>query len=136
MAFELNIIAFKHAPWGGSTGLADIVVLGKDWSAATFLWNFGAPDDLVVLMSLDNAAPGSQGVSASYDAGYVHPESGAVVGATTIRPFITEENFESLVFVDVDDLVLAHTFYLTPDAELERVYCHGTFTIKQGVAEA
>jgi hypothetical protein len=136
MAFEFNPTAFKHVPWGGGSGLADIVVLGKDWSGATFLWQFGAATDLLIDISLANASAGSQGVSATYDAGYVHPETGAVVGATTIRPQIDEATLEALTYSGVADLELAHTFYITPSGEPERVYCYGTMTIKQGVADA
>lgn len=135
MAFELNMTAFRRAPWGGDTGLADIVVLGKDWSGATFLWRFGAPSDLAMDISLGNASAGSQGVSATYDAAYVHPTSGAVVGATTIRPQIDETTLEALSYSGVADLELAHTFYIDPADSIELVYCYGTMTIKQGVAD-
>lgn len=135
MAFELDITAFRRVPWGGATALADIIVLGKNWSAATFLWRFGAPADLLMDISLGNASAGSQGVSATYDATYVHPDSGAVVGATTIRPQIDEATLEALTYSGVADLEVAHTFYITPSGEPERVYCYGTMTIKQGVAD-
>lgn len=135
MAFELNIFAFRRAPWGGATGLADIVVLGKNWSAAAFLWQFGSPADLAADISLTTQTAGTQGVSATYDAGYLHPTSGAVVGATIIRPQIDETTLEALVYSGVADLLLEHTFYITPSGEPERVYCHGSFTIKQGVAD-
>lgn len=135
MAFELDITAFRRVPWGGATGLADIVVLGRDWSGASFLWQFGAPSDLAQDISLTTQTAGTQGVSATYDANYVHPESGAVVGATIIRPQINETTLEALSYSGVSDLELAHTFYITPSGEPERVYCYGTMTIKQGVAD-
>lgn len=136
MAFELNITAFKHVPWGGNTGLADIVVLGKNWSGATFNWGFGAPASGTTGFRLSTVAAGSQGVSATYDAAYLHPESGAIVGATIIRPQVDEVTLEGLTFTGSADLDLPHTFYIDPTDEIERVYCYGTFTIKQGVVDA
>ena len=134
MAFELPITAFRHAPWGGISGLADLVRLADDWSAATFQWVFADAAGGTAKITLANAAAGSQGVSATHDPDYPHPTSGAVVGATMIRPQIDEATLEGLTSPTTpsDDIVLYHTLYVTPSGSIKRVLCYGAFTIKQG----
>ena len=134
MAFELPITAFRHAPWGGISGLADLVRLADDWSGATFQWVFADAAGGTAKITLANAAAGSQGVSATYAADYPHPTSGADVGATTIRPQIDEATLEGLTSPTTpsDDIVLYHTLYVTPSGSIKRVLCYGAFTIKQG----
>lgn len=136
MAAEIDITAFKHAPWGGETGDGDIVVWGQDWSGATFLWQFGSPTDLAEDISLGNASAGSEGVSATYSASYDHPTSGASGAATIIRPQINEATLEALSFTGQEDLALEHTLYVTPSGGIRRVLAYGSFTIKQGIADA
>lgn len=137
MAVEIDFTLFKHSPWGGATGEADVLVIGEDWSGATFLWQFGAGTDLAVDITLGNASAGSEGVSATYDSGYDHPETGeADVGATRIRPQINEATLEALTYSGVADLELEHTLYVTPSGAPRRVVAYGTATIKQGVADA
>lgn len=135
MAYELNIEMYKHAPWGGETGLGDIVVYDVDWSGATFLWQFGAPDDLAPDISLGNAAAGSEGVSATYGS-YTDPISGEVGFATVIRPQIDESTLEALTYSGVSDLSLEHTLYITPSSEPKRVEAYGGVVVKQLVADA
>jgi len=134
MAFELPIIAFRHAPWGGSSGLADLVRVGIDWSGATFQWAFSPKPGAEALIDLDNAAANSQGISATYDPAYADPTSGLAVGATTIRPLITEATLTGLADANPAsaDIVLYHTLYVTPAGGTKRVQCFGNFTIMQG----
>lgn len=136
MAFEKDIEMFKHAPWGGDTTLGDIVVLGRDWSGAAFNWGFGDPAAPATGFRLENASAGSEGVSATYDDEYVHPQTGAIVGATIISPQVESATLEALTYSDDDDLLLPHTLYIDPTDQIERVYCYGTVTIKQGVPQA
>lgn len=134
MAFELPITAFRHAPWGGASGLADLVRLADDWSGAALLWVIADKAGGAVQITLVNVAAGSQGISASYDAAYPHPTSGAVVGATIIRPQIDVATLEGLTSpaIPSDDIVLYHTLYVTPSGGVKRVLCYGAFTVKQG----
>lgn len=136
MATEINYTIFRHAPAGGSTGDLDIVVNAINLTGATFLWQFGAPTDLAVDISLANEPVGSQGVSVSYNATYEHPTSGAVGPASIIRAQINEATLEALTYSGVADLELAHTLYVTPSGGLRQVYAFGTVTIKQGMADA
>lgn len=139
MAFELNLEhRSKHVPFGGAYGDADIVVIGKDWSAAAFVWAFAANDGAASIdITLNAAAAGSQGVSASYDAGYVHPNTGAVVGATTLRPQIDEATLEALTGWPTAPAAreFYHNLLITPSGEPQLVYCYGTLTVYQGVGD-
>lgn len=133
----INIAADKRVPWGGVSGEADMVVLGADWSAGTFAMQLrNEPGDTgTALVSLTNASPGAQGTSASYDAGYLHPETGVVVGATIIRPQINETTIEALA-LDSDPakpLVLHYDIHATISGIGKFVLMAGTFTIKPGV---
>lgn len=140
MAFELNIFhPSKHVVFGGASGNGDIVLTGLDWSAATFRMSFSASQGGTPIagMQLSNAAAGSQGVSASYDANFVHPETGAVVGATSIRPQIDETSLEALSWGSdpAADLVLHYDLLVTPPGGVQQVFCYGTFTIQPGVGD-
>lgn len=138
MAFTWNITHnSRHTPWGGATGDADMVYLGVDWSDAVFDMSFALLVAAEPIITLTNAAAGSQGISATYDAGYVHPRTGEVVGATIIRPQIDEGTMELLNWGDdtTAPLVLYHDLLVTPAGEPQRVWFSGTFTILPGVGD-
>ncbi|NOW44117.1 hypothetical protein FHW96_000244 [Novosphingobium sp. SG751A] len=136
--FERGIVAWRRVPFGGASGDADIVVLGLDWSDATYAMQIrAAPGDTGdPLVSLANAAAGSQGISAAYDADYVHPITGATVGATTIRPQIDETTMEGLP-VNPDDpaspIYLWWDMHVTAAGLPKAVFCQGKFTVDPGV---
>lgn len=136
--FERDIVAWRRVPFGGAGGDADIVLLGLDWSAATFAMQIrAAPGDTgPALVSLANATAGSQGISAAYDADYVHPTTGAAVGATIIRPQIDKATMEGLP-VNADDpaqpVVLYHDIHVTLGALPEFIFRSGKFTVQPGV---
>lgn len=136
MAYERNYFhPSKHVPWGGDGGVS-ITVIGEDLSAATFVWAFAASVGASPLITLGNAAAGSQGVSATYDPDYIHPDRRVVVGATTIVPLITEATLEALTYPTAPaNLVLAHDLLLTPSGGQQRVICYGEMTIRQGVGD-
>ncbi len=126
----------RHVPWGGDTGDGDIIVLGKDWSGAAFAWTFADSQGGAALISLVNAAPGSQGVSAVYDPEYVDPESGEVTGATIITPLIAEAALEGLTYGSpAAAKTLSHDLIITPPGLQQFVYCWGKMTIEVGVGD-
>lgn len=136
-AFDLDITAFKHADWGGDAGNADIIISAADWSDARFKMhvrpsrgNTGTP-----LISLINAAAGSQGISASYAASLVHPKTRDLLGGTIIRPQIDKATLEALAYADdpADDRVLFYDLHITLPGAPRRVLCGGRFTVKPGV---
>lgn len=136
--FERDIVAWRRVPWGGAGGDADIVLLGLDWSAATFAMQIrAAPGDTgTPLVSLTNASAGSQGISATYDAGYLHPITGDAVGASIIRPQIDEATMEGLP-VNADDpsqpVVLWWDMHVTPSLIPKLLFSCGKFTVNPGV---
>jgi azurin len=136
MAYTKNIVhPSRHTPYGGSSGLGDIIVLGLDWSGATFVMVLADEEGGTVRKTLNNAAAGSEGISATYDADYVHPQTGAVVGATTIRPQIDEATLEGLAYTGTDPKVMYHDLAITPVGENQRLWRKGAFTIQQGAAD-
>lgn len=140
MAFELNIShPSKHVAWGGASGNADLIIVGSNWSGATFKMSFAeaAGGTPILGIQLANAAAGSQGISADYDASYLHPETGAVVGATTIRPQIDEDSLEALAWGSDPsaDLVLHYDLLVIPPSSVQQVFCYGSFTIQPGVGD-
>lgn len=136
--FERDIVAWRRVPFGGAGGDRDIVLLGLDWSAATYAMQIrAAPGDTgTPLVSLVNAAAGSQGISATYDAAYIHPVTGATVGATTIRPQIDKATMAALP-VNADDpaqpIDLWHDIHVIVGALPEFVFRSGKFTVEPGV---
>ena len=137
MAFSFPITHnSKHTPWGGASGHADMVYLGMDWSAATFRFTLAPLVGSAALITLTNQTAGTQGISATYDAGYVDDRTGLVVGATIIRPQIDEATFEALTWGATDEpLVLFHDMLVTPSGEPQFVWFDGVTTILPGVGD-
>lgn len=138
MAFTLNLShPSRRVPFGGAVGDADIVYGLTDWSGATFVMTFAATEGGTAVITLNNATAGTQGVSATYDADYVHPDTGEVIGATTIRPLIAEATLEGLTYPTdpTSPLVLYYDLLVTPTGEQQRVICKGTLSVYQGVSD-
>lgn len=136
MAYVLDFtIPSAHAPFGGDQGNWEITTWGQDLESAAFKWVFYDPTDLSEVFSLTNAAAGSEGISATWYSDLVDDVTGAAIGATLIVPQIDEGTLEGLTFVGISDLVLGHTFYITPSGMLQTTHCYGTVTIKQGAPD-
>ena len=139
MAQELDIvIRSKRVQWGGASGEADIVWLRQDLSGATWKMEIRAlPGDTgTALATLNSAVVGSEGISATWDAGYVHPETGAVVGATTIRPQINLATMQALATsTPRDDPVEAHYDIHMTLSGVKRLFAFGAFTYYPGVTQ-
>lgn len=137
MAFDFNIThPSKHVPFGGASGDGDFIYLGVDLSAAAFVMTIAPQVGSAGIITLTNASAGTQGISATYNAGYVHPTTGQVVGATTVRPQIDETTFEGLTWGATDEpLVLAYDMLVTPSGGVQYVWFKGTFTIHPGVGD-
>lgn len=141
MSFERNYYhRSRHTPFGGSTGEGQIIMLGQNWTGAAFVWSFSttpnAPAGSAATgFTLNAATAGSQGVSVTYDANYVHPKTGAVVGASIITPQIDETTLEALTFTGTADLVLYHDLLVTPSGQPQRCLLNGTLTIAQGIGD-
>lgn len=140
MAFELLIEHFsKHVQWGGATGDADIIEMGVDLTGAAFAMNFatskgGTP---IAGIALSAASVGSQGISVTYDADYVHPETGSVIGASIIRPQIAETALEALTWGSdpSQPLILYFDLLVTPSGGVQTVYCYGRFVLYPGIGD-
>lgn len=139
MAQELDIeVRSKRVQWGGSTGEGDIVWLREDLSAGTWKMEIRAlPGDTgTALATLNGASAGSEGISATWDAGYLHPDTGEAVGATTIRLQINEATMEGLATsTPGDDPVEAHYDVHLTLASVKRLFAFGRFTYHPGVTQ-
>lgn len=132
-----DLIADKRAPWGGINGEADIIILGLDWSAGAYAMEvrIDPGNTAGALISLGMASAGAQGISATYDSGYLHPKTGAVVGATIIRPQINETTMEGLTYGPdpSEPLDLHYDIHATITGRGKFVLMFGKFTILPGV---
>lgn len=139
MAIELNIaVRSKRVPWGGASGEADIDWMREDISAATFKMEVRSEPDGAgdLLVTLNSASAGSEGISATYDAGYVHPTTEEVVGATIIRPQINETTMEGLDTASPPDTpVTAYYDIHATISGVKRLLLYGTFTYYPGVTQ-
>lgn len=142
MAVELNISTWRHVPFGGATGNGDIVVIGADFSTATFAMQIratpGAADP--ALVSLVNAAAGSQGISVSYDAAYPLFD-GSTAPASTIRIEIARVSIETDIPVAAkpeDPAVCYYDLQVAPSYSGARseVLAFGSFSVFPGVTDA
>lgn len=134
-AIEKDYTAWRSIPWGGSSGDVAIIIVGEDWTGYTFAWKFALNEGAAASFTLSSVSAGSQGVVVSYDAGYLDPETSAVVGATTIIPQIDEATHEGLTFDGTKPLEMFHTFYVTPTGQLQQIERYGKYTIRQGVQD-
>ncbi len=134
MAVEVDLTAYKHAPF-----LFTFVMLGYDWSAATFAMEARTGKGEHVAdpapIALANATAGSEGISASYDANYIDGETCQVVGATIVTGQIDKATLEALDYAsnEADGLVLYYDMHVTPSGEATRVWPYGTLTVEPGV---
>ena len=131
-AIEQDYVAFASAVWGGATDDVFVDLYGEDQSGATFKWVFADEEGGTPLITLDNAAAGNEGVSADYDAGAVHPTSGAIVGMTRILPQINEATLEALDFDGAASVTLFHTLYMTPSGGVKEPVLYGDLTVRKG----
>lgn len=132
MAFEWSIFhPSKNVPL-----LYDFVVLGENLSGAAFRMTFAATQGAAAVITLNAAAAGLQGVSAAYNSAYLHPVTGAAVGATTLKVQIDEATLKALTFPAAPTaLKLAYDLLITPSGLPQRVHAYGTLTIAQGVGD-
>lgn len=130
----------RYAPWGGATGLQDWVELAVDWSGAAYVMTLAEVQGGAAIITLTNAAAGSQGISATYDATYDYTDANGVAqtsAATVIRPQIDEATLEGLsTFPPAPDpYELVYQLLVTPTGEPQRVIYEGSFTINHGVGD-
>lgn len=139
---ELPInIPTPRAPFGGATGDGDLWRTGVNWSSgAAFVLTvrtaYGATG--TALITLTGATAGTQGISATYDAGYLDPSTGAVVGGTRLRLQIDEATLEAISWGSAnpdEPLELFYDLLVTPSGEPQRQLCRGPFTIYPGVGD-
>jgi len=141
MAFEMNFGRHsRHVQFGGfDSNQGKIIILGENWTGAAFKWSFSTVTNAeagtaATGFTLNAAAAGAQGVSVAWDAAYVHPRSGQIVGASIITPQIDKATLEALTFTGTADLVLNHEFLAAPTGKPRREVCNGTLPVKQGIA--
>lgn len=136
MAAIVPLTAYKRAPFVEDDGCT-IAILGPDFTGATFAMHLrnrkgdaGAP-----LISLVNAAAGSQGISASYDANYNYNENGDEAPASKVLIQIDEATLEGLATSNRAEipLILYYDLHVTPPGLPKRVIAEGEFTILPGV---
>jgi hypothetical protein len=136
LAYQLDFtIPSNRTPWGGDTNTCEINVYALDLSGAAFKWLFVDPADLTAKITLNGAALGSEGVSATWFPDALNPRLGVVTGLTRILPQIAEATLEGLTYAGVADLVLKHWLYITPAGGLQFTHCYGTATIMQGAPD-
>lgn len=135
MAFQLDIaVPSSKAPWAGATGDGDIAIEGVDWSGGAFVMTFKyLVTDTSNAILLANATAGTEGVSATYNSAYVSARTGAVVGATIIRPQINEATLTGLTWAALVSLALQYDLLVTPTGLPQQVICFGTMTIRKGI---
>jgi hypothetical protein len=134
MQAEIDLIAYRHATWGGPTASDHVAFLAEDLAGANFAWAFALSSGGAVQFTLQGAAAGRQGLSAYYDEDYLDPVRGSPIGATILVPQIDEATLENLPPPPEAsaDIVLVHTLYCTPSEGPKQAVFSGRFTVKQG----
>ena len=135
---KADYAAWRHVPFGGGTGDADIFVLGRDISDAGFAMQVRAmPGDTgAALVALANAAAGAQGVSAVFDPAYPDPVTSLIVGATRIRPQIDQGALEAIPVNPADPAarqLLVFDLRVTEPGLPAYILRYGAFILSPGV---
>jgi hypothetical protein len=138
MTVTWDLTAPRHAVFGGDGGEGDFELLGIDYSTATFDMQVRTtPGDTgTPLISITNAAAGSDGILATYNAALVHPVTGLVVGGTLVRVQINQGLLQALPYAADDPaapLELAYDLRVTPLYLPRRVLAQGKFIVMPGV---
>lgn len=140
MAIKFPLEAYKRVPFVEPDG-ATWVFFGFDWSTATFKMEIrqNPGDTGTPLISLGNAAAGSEGVSATYDPAYTYTDPKTkedVTGpATLVLVQIDESTLEALSLASPAScsVNLHYDLHVTPDGGVKQLPIAGPFTIKPGV---
>ena len=126
------VCAQKRVPFDRS-----FIVIGQNWASASFQMHvrLSPGDTSSPLISLGNAAAGSQGISATYDAAYPMPDGSGNVAATIIRARIDEATIEGFALASPSYQVvqLYYDILVTPVGADKIVLCGGVFSIEPGV---
>lgn len=118
---------------------ADFIIpeMGANYTGATLFAEVRAEPgaDGTALITLNPATPPAEGLSVTYDAGYVDPEGIMPDGASLVRIIIAEATLEGLAYgADASKpVVLYYDIHLTPSGGTKFVFCSGTFTVDPGV---
>lgn len=140
MAVRIDLTAYKRVPFVDEDG-ATFVFFGLNWTGATFLAHIRQhPGDTgTPLITLANAAAGSQGVSVAVvpDYTYVDPKTKEPVTgqASKVLIQIDEATLEALALGSPSDcpLELCYDLHVTPTGGVKQLPVHGKFTILPGV---
>ncbi|MXP42997.1 hypothetical protein [Allopontixanthobacter sediminis] len=129
---QINIIAPKRVPFDDT-----IPVTVLDYTGATPLMEIRAEpgDQGGALVSLGASSSGSEGIAITYEAGYLDPDTGDVVGASIVRIIINETTLEGLAYgADPSQSVtLYYDLHLAPSGGKKFILCAGAFIIMPGV---
>lgn len=133
MAANIPItVVSKRVPW-----VEDLPVEGPDYSGATFKMEVRqrAGDTGTALITLNNATAGTEGISCTYDTGYVDPETAEIFAASVILFQIDETTMEALAGGTPTDspIELHYDVHVTPVGGKKFVLCYGSFTYWPGV---
>lgn len=132
MTARLDIPAFKRVPFDDN-----VAIIGENLVGATFLMHIRANrgDTGTPLISLTNASPPSQGVSATYDAAYQWQEDGEILTApaSLVRIMIAEATLEGMSLGTPYDEPVEFYYDLHATTDTKRVQFEGKFPLKPGV---
>lgn len=123
---------YRNAPWGGY-GTNDVRVYGKDWSDAAISWTFKDSPGGTVLIELNEAAAGAEGVTAAYLPDEVAPVTGTT-GCTVFSPLILEATLNAIAAAVPPSapVMLWHALHVTPadPSDPEIILCVGQAPLK------
>lgn len=129
--------AWRHVPWGGAGSDEEWVLLGENLTGATLRLQVrpSEGDTAAPLIDLSGAAAGTEGLSLTYDAGYVDTETSAVVGATVIMPYVLKATLEAIAPASdpAQPRELVYDLQVTASGGIARLRCFGSFTLMPGV---
>lgn len=132
MTARLDIPVFKRVPFDD-----DVAIINEDLSGATFLMHVRANrgDTGTPLISLTNASPPSQGISATYDPSYEWQWDGQLftTPASLVRIIIAEATLEALSLGTPYDEPVELYYDLHATTDTKRVQFEGKLPLKPGV---
>lgn len=133
--FETIEIPTTHVPFGGASGDFDFVIEGEDLSAATAAAITFAPAQGGTPIAGLTLGLGS-GITITYDPAYLD-ETGAVLGATTLRGALTETQLEALSWGSIpnDEPLMLWADVLITIGGVQDYLCDGPIAITKGIGD-
>jgi hypothetical protein len=137
-SFRDDLVAWRHAPFGGAAADQDWVFVAENLTGATAKMQVRfTPGDTTTtpLVNLANVSSAVQGLLITWNPTFPDPDTGSPVGGSVVRPQIDRTTLEAIALGadPTQPQVFAYDLHITPSGGVETLRAFGSFTLNPGV---